>query len=323
MGRAKVAPFGLIISTGTFPSLPPVQPPPAVHVCATESYDAARCTASLESAASALCRPTIYAPVAGEQKPPSGEASRPIASPNLPLALEDPSTDTGQAKPTGCISSCTRTCKYYYFHRYVHVHCPCHAISYFSWPPRAQKCNYSCICIPASPASFPPNWAICHFSLHCLRLKRSQSSPPSARFSLYVSHCVRSSPSVNSGDPQARFPSLSCRYYPACRAFFFSRIHSCFLFSPQFLFLYVATSLLFYRLFLPLSHILFSLPFATLLIRTHRACLTEAEIKHYELDPSSKIGHDTYLIAPGVSHIDSEPGFPHPSHLIRSTPSHL
>lgn len=30
----------------------------------------------------------------------------------------------------------------------------CHAISYFSWPPRAQKCNYSCICIPASP-NFP------------------------------------------------------------------------------------------------------------------------------------------------------------------------
>lgn len=124
----KLLRFGLVISTGTFPSLPPVQPPP-VHVCATESYDAARCTASLESAASALCRPTIYAPVAGEQKPPSGEASRLQAyripqSPNLPLALlslEDPTsqvhTDTGQPKPTGCISSRTRTCKYYYFHR--------------------------------------------------------------------------------------------------------------------------------------------------------------------------------------------------------------
>jgi hypothetical protein len=100
-----VAPF--VISTGTFPSLHPVQPPP-VHVCATESYDAACCTASLESAASALCRPTIYAPVAGEQKPPSGEEPRPIASPNRPpalLSLEDSTTDTGQANPTGCISA--------------------------------------------------------------------------------------------------------------------------------------------------------------------------------------------------------------------------
>lgn len=43
----------------------------------------------------------------------------------------------------------------------------CHAISYFSWPPRAQKCNYSCICIPASPISVPQTFVYLPFSLHC------------------------------------------------------------------------------------------------------------------------------------------------------------
>lgn len=196
--------------------------------------------------------------------------------------------------------------------------CPCHAISYFSWPPRAQKCNYSCICIPASPIPFPPNRSICPFPCIAFRLKRSQSSPPSARFSLYMFLTVRALlQSVNSGDPQARFPSseLPLLFSLPAGPFFFFRI--------QFLFSILSSTLVFLTLPLHCSLIGFLFLFLIFRSRSPWACLTEAEINHHELDPSSKIDHDTYLIAPGVSHFDSEPGFPHPSHLIRSTPTHL
>lgn len=112
------------------------------------------------------------------------------------------------------------------------------------------------------------------------------------------------------------FPALSCRYYSACLpVLFFFRI--------QFLFSILSSTLVFLTLPLHCSLIGFLFLFLIFRSRSPWACLTEAEINHHELDPSSKIDHDTYLIAPGVSHFDSEPGFPHPSHLIRSTPTHL
>lgn len=179
--RGKVAPFGLLISTGTFPSL-------SLSLSRTASSGPSTCVPPSLTTQLVAPHPSSqpHLPSAGQPFTPPLQASRshPRAKrpglshpPNLQSASGPPisyckriqvhtyCTDTGQAKPTGCISSCTRTCKYYYFDRYVqvqvqvhvhvhvHVH-PCRAISYFSWPPRAQKCNYSCICIPASP-NFP------------------------------------------------------------------------------------------------------------------------------------------------------------------------
>lgn len=157
----------------------------------------------------------------------------------------------------------------------------------------------------------PKTGPLGHFCLHCFRLKRSQSSPPSARFSLYMFPTVCALlhllvPAIRKQDslPRAFYFSYSTllSILSSLLCFFTLPLH-CSLIGFFFLFL----------IFYSRSR------FATPLIRSHRACLTEAEIKHHELE----IGHDTYLIAPGVSHVDSEPGFPPPSHLIRSTPSHL
>lgn len=91
---------------------------------------------------------------------------------NLPLALlslEDPSTDTGQAKPTGCISSCARTCKYYYFHRYVQVQVHVHVMpSHIS----AGRLERKSATIPASAFRHlqnfpPPKLVYLPFSLQC------------------------------------------------------------------------------------------------------------------------------------------------------------